>query len=891
MSTRWIRCLRVVLLFLPAGAFAQPDLKLEGLSVYSTTVQRDGNRLVSVSVRVVNTGPGAAAASVTRVEINQSGVDLQTPRLQPQQTAYLSHFLRTTSSSAKIVVNADAQQQVAEGNEINNGLQSVVDTVGVENGRWQFLGPSVVRNTNGVAVGVGRVTTLAIDPRTADTVYVGARGTGVWKTTNGGGTWAPLTDALPLTTVAAIAIEPVHPNRVLMASPAGVFESRDGGSVWIQLTNRDLHPIGHDGAAFLVQSVPEPVIALAAPGAVVAPAAIRPEPALYLSSTDGLYVSTDRGRTWNLVLDGASIGSLQFSTGTPSILFASLNGPSDKRGIYIGDNGGLTPSSWHKLQGCPTAPLPPIPASSRVWVAASGVRRWMSFLAGGADGRVRQLWKTRSRACTVNGLSEFEWVQVPISPSCDKEPKDNSSFLFLHPKNSSIVFKAGLPLCRDGFGSSPALTPEPRPHVDQHAIAVAPSQPSTMYLGNDGGLYRSDDTGVTWRFVSEGLGIAEFLDGSITANAAGIVGGSWDNGASSGTSTSPSWREVAGGDVTSVAFDRSAPSTIFTVAQGIHNNIVRVGGGPAKNLSDDSVLPVCTTGTEDGPSITGQIVSTGDSSPLVIACAGLWGGPPWHSIAAGTSSGFVRVRLAPGNFWIAGTNDGRVFGGLNIFAPSLMMTASPAASISGLGFGGAGTFYASTRSTAAARGRIFRITCTGTTCGSEDIGLNLPTGEIMTIAGDPLAPDAVLAALRDNGIFRGTRTGANWTWESYSNGLPGGVTVTDMETASNGQIVVTTWGRGAFRLHSGPPRDGTQTARGRVRDFEEERVDPDRPVGPSNPLVVTVTLDSQPDTVFTGTNLPASTRTVLRTAFTNGRIITIDFVRTGASSGRILRAQ
>src|SRR5207244_9835480 len=59
------------------------------------------------------------------------------------------------------------------------------------------------------------------------------------------------------------------------------------------------------------------------------------------------------------------------------------------------------------------------------------------------------------------------------------------------------------------------------------------------------------------------------------------------------------------------------------------------------------------------------------------------------------------------------------------------------------------TFYASTMTTAAA-GRIYRITCTGTNCGNEDISANFPIGEIMTIAGDPLAPDSDRKSTRLN---------------------------------------------------------------------------------------------------------------------------------------------
>ena len=247
--------------------------------------------------------------------------------------------------------------------------------------------------------------------------------------------------------------------------------------------------------------------------------------------------------------------------------------------------------------------------------------------------------------------------------------------------------------------------------------------------------------------------------------------------------------------------------------------------------------------------------------------------------------------MGPGNFLLAGTTDGQVFGGSDFQAPAPLATVQPPVSISGLGFGGGGVFYASTRALSLT-GRVFRITCPiGQPCASEDISANLPGGEVMTLAGDPLAPESPLAAVRSMGVFRGVRSGTSFNWAPFSNGLPGGVTVTDMETTPNGQIVVTTFGRGTFRLHTGAPRTGTQTARGQITSFEEERADSERPPGENNPVIVTLTLDSQPGLFFSSGDLSGTTRTLLRNAFNNHRSVTIEFVKEDATSARIIRAQ
>jgi CARDB protein len=858
-------------LSLPLAAQVRPDLVVQSVSVSSTLPLSDGQRLVGVSFRIRNTGSAIAASSTTRVTIGGIATNLATPQLRPAELAFVSHSLRTTQPSAAITIQLDTLGGVPEVNEQNNSFQTTVQLARVEENRWLSIGPST-HAPGAPELGVGRVTTLAIDPRSPTIVYAGARGSGLWKTRDAGKTWFPVSDALPLARVDAVAIDPRSPERVLMASPAGVFESFNGGAVWIQRTADDLQPAGHDGAALLVSRISPST--------------------LYLSSATGVLVSQDGGRKWRNVLGGQNPNtSLQLDNRpNTGLLFASLStslANPQGLGIFVGENGGLRPEDWHKLQGCPEGPLPAIPQSSRVWFAQSGAQQWMSFLAGGADGQTRALFKTTGKVCQVNGRQENVWRQVPIDPDCDKQPKDNSSFLFLHPGNSNLVFKGGRVLCRSAQGGTPVRA-DSGVHVDQHAIAVAPSNPAVLFLGNDGGIYRSGDSGASWTFVGDGLAVTEFYDAAVAVGVTKLLAGTQDNGGFTGTGGAAVWTQVGGGDVSAVAFDRKNPNVMFEVAGGIQRDLVRFEGTTAKNLSDPAVLPGGQNFRED-PDVLGQLASTGGSPPLVAAFNGLWLGPPWRQINAAAGNSFHRVRLAPGGVWLAGTTDGRVFGGANV--ESLQLLFQTPSAINALASFTPLTYYVATSSAGA--GRVFRLKCLeNLVCKGRDISPPPDfAGEILSLAVDP---EALLAALRGNGVIRGAPDSAgNFTWAFYNNGLPGGVTATDLETGPTGLIYLATFGRGMYLAHSVPiPVQGSSdSARGRVTSFEEERADPERPPAFDNPLITSVTLDSKPGFVFSAVSLASASRTKLRSAFNNHTTVTIDFVLTSAASGRITRVR
>jgi hypothetical protein len=226
----------VVLCLLPAIVPARapqfpPDLRIEDFSVYSTLPEAGGFRRVSISFTVANRGQSPAAPSSTRVIVDNSGASFATPALGPGGTAYISRSLRTSAAQLAITVLINASSTVPGEITANNELKHAAN-LRREANRWMSIGPSRIQDvskTFGPIFGVGRVTTIAVDPRSPLTVYLGARGSGIWK--RSGSLWFPIGDSLPSQQIDAIGIYPRTPDRLVVATPMGVFESLSGGGV------------------------------------------------------------------------------------------------------------------------------------------------------------------------------------------------------------------------------------------------------------------------------------------------------------------------------------------------------------------------------------------------------------------------------------------------------------------------------------------------------------------------------------------------------------------------------------------------------------------------------------------------------------------------------------
>src|SRR5437870_2740087 len=182
-------------------------------------------------------------------------------------------------------------------------------------GTWTSIGPrpthvSIESSNAGSPFSSGRVSALAVDPRNANVAYLGSAAGGVWKTTDGGQNWTPLTDTQPSMATGSIALAPSNPDIVYVGTGAqnnsgdsyygaGVLKSTDGGSTWTQLAGPFVGIFSSSRTS--------------GGGARIGGLAIHPtNPNIVLAAIDrvatassGIYRTTDGGSTWTLVRGGA----------------------------------------------------------------------------------------------------------------------------------------------------------------------------------------------------------------------------------------------------------------------------------------------------------------------------------------------------------------------------------------------------------------------------------------------------------------------------------------------------------------------------------------------------------------------------------------------------------
>src|SRR5262249_15913570 len=211
---------------------------------------------------------------------------------------------------------------------------------------WESIGPAPLLTTTGVRAS-GRVNAIAIDPGNPDVVYLGAAMGGVWKSTDGGQSWTPLTDDQPSLSMGALAIDPEDSNTVYAGTGEtnfsgdslyglGLLKTSDGGATWSRL-GEDVFVNPAGGGTRFSRLVIDP----------------SNHQTLYAATTYGLYKSLDSGETWALKLSDRTTGNgaitdLIMASDQPEILYAAVSVPNaaTNKGIYKSTHRGET---WARL--------------------------------------------------------------------------------------------------------------------------------------------------------------------------------------------------------------------------------------------------------------------------------------------------------------------------------------------------------------------------------------------------------------------------------------------------------------------------------------------------------------------------------------------------------------
>src|SRR5207249_3723755 len=205
---------------------------------------------------------------------------------------------------------------------------------------WTALGPAPILNGQRPGGGPvsGRVTGIAAHPTDPNTIYVAAAGGGVWKTTNGGTSWTPLTDLQSTLSMGAIAIAPSNPLVVYAGTGEannsadsnfgrGVLVSTDGGNTWTLRNN---------GGIFDRKSISEIAVDPTNPNVVYVAIAEAGNNGLW-GSNDGIWKTTDGGATWtnttSAITTSLQWSSIRMDLTNPGTLYAAVYGGT-AAGIY-----------------------------------------------------------------------------------------------------------------------------------------------------------------------------------------------------------------------------------------------------------------------------------------------------------------------------------------------------------------------------------------------------------------------------------------------------------------------------------------------------------------------------------------------------------------------------
>ena len=195
----------------------------------------------------------------------------------------------------------------------------------------------------------GRVVAVAGVPSDPSVYYFGGVGGGVWKTTDGGASWAPISDGFFKTaSVGAIAVADSDPNVIYVgmgeacvrgnaSNGDGVYKSVDGGKTWRNVGLQDSYHIG----AVRVHPKNADIVYVAALGHLWGPNEQR-----------GVFRSTDGGATWKQVLTrGPDAGAVDIALDptNPRVLYAGFW--QVRRNPYHFDSGGPGSGLWKSTDG------------------------------------------------------------------------------------------------------------------------------------------------------------------------------------------------------------------------------------------------------------------------------------------------------------------------------------------------------------------------------------------------------------------------------------------------------------------------------------------------------------------------------------------------------------
>jgi hypothetical protein len=748
---------------------------------------------------------------------------------------------------------------------------------------WSAIGPAPTSGGFFSPV-TGRVTTIAVDPSdaTGNTVLIGGAQGGIWRSTDGGATWTAVGDANPSLAMGAIAFAPSALATVYAGTGeqaltgfdvyygAGILKSTDSGQHWALTCTPSIScpftgpfsngffPGGGARISYLSVNPANPSLVLAGVQVFTG------------TNTAGVYCSSDGGSTWTNIIAGQMATFVAFATN--SIAYAALG-----RGFGSSVNG-TNPNGVYKLTNAtncsPTisniSPTSLIPGGSSIGRIDIGIDP--------NDATGNTLYASIANASTTSELNigVFKTVNGGTSWTNTNAP-DICQFqcwydnvVKVDPANASFIFFGGgavflgnsfawvMRSSNGGAAWSPAIPTSPNggdptlPHVDVHAITLFRATSGTnsgktiAYLGNDGGLWRTNDAEaatVSWTNINNSpLQLTQFYPSlSVHPSNPNIAfAGSQDNasqnfGDPSATSFLNWVDNQTCGDGGWTAIDPQTPSTVYVVCIFADINKSLFNGAPR------SFKPAINGVNQTDPVnfIPPITIDAVNPQRLYFGTNRIWqstdGANSWNAISNPISSGFgvitaLAVGGSTGSVVYAGTDDAQVAVATNVSPgpatfnlvtgigtqlPNRAVTQIVTDPGDGTGktayvlYSGFSGLYPATGLTGDHLGHIFKtidagavwtdMSCTKVGACETPNASDLPNIPVNDLVIDPDVSGTLFAAT-DLGVFQGTCT-VTCSWTTFNNSSLPAVAVFSLRLHEPSRtMMAATHGRGAWSV-------------------------------------------------------------------------------------------
>jgi len=462
----------------------------------------------------------------------------------------------------------------------------------------------------GPAIMGGRIADVEGVPGDANVVYVASASGGLWKTTNGGVTWKPIFERQGTLSIGDIALAPSNPEVVWVGTgESNVRNSVSFGDGVYKSTdggktwqNMGLKESERISAIAIHPQNPD-IVYIGALGHAFGP-----------NDERGVFMTTDGGKTWTktLYIDNQhGVADLEIDSTNPNILYAGMwsferkpwthRSGSEKGGVYRSIDGGRT---WNKL----TNGLPKMLGRIGIRIAPSNPNVVYAIV----EAKEGTLYRSDDRGETFKLVSKntdivsrgFYYTRVRVDPT-----------------NENHIFAVASTLYTSVDGGKTFRSITGRTHIDFHALWLDPKNPKRMWHGQDGGISVTYDGGETWEAVYN-IPLGQFYQVHADNRLPfyNVMGGLQDNGSWAGPSRTrepagimnDDWRMVSFGDGFYVINHPDNPDQYLSESQG--GNIVWTD---LRNREQQAVNP-WGRGSGGGPA-AGEKFRFNWNSPIVFS--------------------------------------------------------------------------------------------------------------------------------------------------------------------------------------------------------------------------------------------------------------------------------